>query len=190
MGPGAAFQGEFPRGNTFHPESILNDANYLGRVDEFVLSGLSHQTRKNVELAIQLREDFNTVTPRGTKTQGIGGDGTRIDSGWGRMKPPFKRGTAEAFELAREIGYQFPTHPRDLDGHPGLYYATHAEPLLAGLNKDQTVFAQSNRGGMCERCPDFFRALASFTHKERIVIDPTGIYIFKTNGTIDYMTHD
>jgi RHS repeat-associated protein len=192
MGPGAAFSGEFSRGNKFHPESILNYADYLGRVDGFDWSGsdFSPQTRQNVELAIQLREEFNTTTPYGSKTRGMGEDRTRVESGWGRKDPPLQQGTNNAFELAREIGYTFPTHEKYDRGVPGRFYASHAEPQMAGLNRNQTVFVQSNSGGMCEACPSFFKALATFTTQERIVIDPTGIYIFKTNGEIKYFTRE
>jgi hypothetical protein len=180
--PGSAHRDQFPSG------SVLNNANDLGTISD-ALEQLPHQTRHNVEAAIKLRGEFNTSTSYGSSTLGMTADGIRVQSGWGQRYDSLMQGTYKALELAREIGYSFPGHRYDPKNQPGLYYASHVEPQMAGLNKNQTIFAQSNESGMCKNCPDFFQKLASATQLERIVVDPTGIYIFKIDGTIDYIRH-
>ena len=84
--------------------------------------------------------------------------------------------------LADEMGYSFPSHVDD-HGVQGQYFASHAElkPAVAAPN---VPVGQSNIGGMCNSCQNFYRTLANYRGEVQVVASPSSVSMFYPNGSI------
>lgn len=107
--------------------------------------------------------------------------GTPLIQSGTSLHPMTDQGTAQAMQLAEDMGFTFNEAGFQDNGVPGSYFAGHAEPQGAALAPNQALGVSRP---MCLQCQKFFSELATYRDIIQVVADPDLVRVFFPGGLV------
>ncbi|MGH9277708.1 MAG: hypothetical protein ACRD12_06325 [Acidimicrobiales bacterium] len=157
----------------------------LSQAEQAAIGRSRHALQRATDGAAEINDGRN-----GRSLKAAASDGERTLSGWQQPRPAgfAEANPEEVLELSREIGHELqPSGGLDQvrrGGFVGKHKASHAEKQLA-IRRPNDPIAVSEP--MCPDCQGFFQRLAIHRNRTQVVTDPDGTYIFRADGTVDFV---